>query len=422
MMSTPAVLTAPRVRWTWLTTKRSDLVWNIGPYWLGYLLVAALYLTRSPDDAGFGFQFLGHPVNLGYWILLLYGPFFDAPHIWATLARTYADPDEWRIRRSLFLGSLVWFGVGPVVILAPYAVSAFVPLSPQAKSVGWVAWGEFFTIYALWHFIKQHWGFVALYKRKNADLGDEIENLVDKNFFYATLILPYFAMLTAPWYPIGEGQTGFGLHVPISGTTSIATVLHPIIQAAYFVIVIGYVGFQITRWQRGAARNGPKLAYLATIVPLHYLAFTLDPRVLAFWPIIIGVGHCMQYQRIVWSYGTSKYAPKEGEAPRLTTRIFANVWVYAVLAFMFGIVALQGPGGRAVSRVVAHVLGDKLFTSIGSDIGAGGSVILWLKVVAAVIGGVRLHHFYVDSKIWKVSKSPALAKQLDVEMKAAPAG
>ena len=41
-----------------------------------------------------------------------------------------------------------------------------------------------------------------------------------------------------------------------------------------------------------------------------------------------------------------------------------------------------------------------------------------IKLMAAMISGVRLHHFYVDSKIWKVSKSPALAKNLDVELPA----
>jgi hypothetical protein len=39
---------------------------------------------------------------------------------------------------------------------------------------------------------------------------------------------------------------------------------------------------------------------------------------------------------------------------------------------------------------------------------------LGARLAAAVIGGVRLHHFFVDSKIWRVSKSAALAKNLNV--------
>jgi hypothetical protein len=40
---------------------------------------------------------------------------------------------------------------------------------------------------------------------------------------------------------------------------------------------------------------------------------------------------------------------------------------------------------------------------------------LGAQVAAAFVGGVRLHHFYVDSKIWRVSKSAALAKNLAVQ-------
>jgi hypothetical protein len=51
----------------------------------------------------------------------------------------------------------------------------------------------------------------------------------------------------------------------------------------------------------------------------------------------------------------------------------------------------------------------------------GQGLDLGLKMAAAMISGVRLHHFYVDSKIWRVSKSAALAKNLNVEMPAAKA-
>ena len=36
-----------RVRWSWLWNTRQDVAFNLLPFWLGYVLLAALFLTRQ---------------------------------------------------------------------------------------------------------------------------------------------------------------------------------------------------------------------------------------------------------------------------------------------------------------------------------------------------------------------------------------
>src|SRR5260221_2298421 len=200
MVTATSAALMPRVRWSWLWSRSSDLIWNFAPFWLGFPAVLLLYMARSVGTAGTGsiwsFTVAGRDVHLMAVVMYLYGPLVDAPHLWATIARTYTDQEEWAARRRLFIGSLLWFVIGPAVILLPYALRAVLHLPAGTETFGVIVWGNFFTFYALYHINKQHWGFIALYKRKNGDFPDERESRADRLFFHTAIWLPYVAMLT----------------------------------------------------------------------------------------------------------------------------------------------------------------------------------------------------------------------------------
>ena len=315
----------------------------------------------------------------------------------------------------MFLWSFLWFVIGPVTILLLYAARAAFHLPVGAESVGWVAWSNFFTFYALFHIAKQHWGFISLYKRKNGDLADARENRADQLFFYTAIWLPFVAMLTAPWYTDVDGKP-FGFTLVHVGNTTLGALLHVACHVAFFATCAAYVFFQIEQWRKGLTRNGPKLAYLAVVMPLYYFTFSIHPLLASFWVLTTGLGHCAQYHRVVWAYGDAKYALEEEErrpAPPGASSS-ENVALYAVLGVTFGILTLQGPGARFVTAPLADMLDASLFQRAFAFLDRHAGVDLGLKVAAAFVSGVRLHHFYVDSKIWRVSKSAALAKNLNV--------
>jgi len=212
-------------------------------------------------------------------------------------------------------------------------------------------------------------------------------------------------MLAAPWFVDFDGRPYRLMHLAL-GPTTVGGVLYAGCKAAFVLVCLGYAAFQIRQWQRGLPRNGSKLVYMATVLGLYYLTFAVDPRIATFWVILTGTGHCAQYHAVVWAYGKKRYTPA-GEGTRsLPVRIFGNVWLYVVLGVLFGLVTLQGPGAGVFQRL----LGDA-FAALVPDGGFGVGV----HVAVAFVSGVRLHHFYVDSKIWKVSKSAALARNLNVE-------
>jgi hypothetical protein len=404
MSATATDALAPRVRWSWLWTKKTDLLWNLVPFWLGFLLLGLLYAFPAQGDTHkmWSFDLAGRQVSVMTMILYLYGPLVDAPHLWATIARTYTDREEWAQRRRLFLMSLLAFAIGPVIVLLPHLVGAVVPLSDAAKNVGWAAWTYAFSFYALFHINRQHWGFVSLYNRKAGDSASKTEARADSLFFQTAIWLPWVAMMVAPWYLDYDGKP-FRLMQLALGPTTVGAVLNAICKVAFLLVCVAYASFQVNQWRKGIARNGSKLLYVATVLGLYYLTFAVDPRIAIFWVILTGTGHCAQYHAVVWAYGKKRYAAAKADLP---TKIFRNVWLYIGLGVLFGLVTLQGPGAGPFKTLVGKAF-SWVSPSAGLDLG--------IKVALAFIAGVRLHHFYVDSKIWKVSKSAALAKNLNVE-------
>jgi len=400
-------VTSPRVRWSYLWNRRSDLMFNFIPFWIGIGIIGLLYAAKDfarADNPVYDFMIGGFHLHLATWVLYLYGPFVDAPHLWATIARTYADKDEWAKRKPLFIGSLAALLIGPAVILLPYLLRAVSLVPAGHEELGWIMWSNFFTFYAIFHIQKQHWGFVALYRRKNQDM-DLREMKIDKWFFYTAIWAPFAAMITAPWYTDYDGK-------PFAVTHGAGSFLYSLCHVVFFVSVGAYLLYQVNQYRKGVPRNGPKLSYLATIIPLNYLAFSIHPFIAAFWIVTTGLGHCAQYHRVVWAYGQSNYVAKK-EAQKLPSAIFGSAPLYVALGVLFGIVTLQSFGGGLVKTPMSDGLASA-FHHVFSYLDAHQDLELAAKVVAAFISGVRLHHFYVDSKIWRVSQSAALAKNLNV--------
>src|SRR6266446_3021705 len=146
----------------WIISARDDLVWLIGSVASSYLLLI-LYVTGV----------LPLLPMVGLWAILI-----DAPHVFGTFSRTYFDRTERRNRARLLWGSLLFFVVGPLMV---WAGAGFV----------------FFFIAALWayyHLVKQHYGFMVLYKKKNGDLAP-VDNALDRLLLLFAFNYPFVAFI-----------------------------------------------------------------------------------------------------------------------------------------------------------------------------------------------------------------------------------
>src|SRR5438876_2996693 len=150
------------ISFRWIINSREDLIWFIGSVASSYallILYVAGALPLIPMVAG--------------WATLI-----DAPHVFGTFSRTYFDASEWKTRKRLMLGSLLFFIVGPAMVLAGAGFT-------------------FFFIAALWayyHLVKQHYGFMVLYKKKNHDLAP-VDNALDRLLLMFAFNYPFVAFI-----------------------------------------------------------------------------------------------------------------------------------------------------------------------------------------------------------------------------------
>src|SRR6266850_114891 len=155
--------TRPRaISLRWIINAREDLIWFVGSVAASYLLLV-LYVTGVLPLI---------PMVAGWAILI------DAPHVFGTLSRTYFDRTEWKTRKRLLLGSLGFFIIGPVLVLLGFGFT-------------------FFFVAALWayyHLVKQHYGFMVLYKKKNNDLA-ALDNALDRWLLMFAFNYPFIAFI-----------------------------------------------------------------------------------------------------------------------------------------------------------------------------------------------------------------------------------
>lgn|GEM_PF-4048950 len=244
-----------RLSFRWILDARTDLVWYVGSSLVGWLyagvVLLAVALLASPLEDSFGLLRLGGlevPLTLRLLVYSSWAFLLDAPHVWSTLARTFLDPDERKVRRRELWLSWGWFLLGPAATLAPYLAGAYLGVRIPLW-LGAVAFTVFFRIWAYYHVVRQHWGFMVLYKRKNEDL-DPLTTKVDVWFFNLALYAPLFMFITGSIYGQTPGMPALGLE-----SLGVTAVLHRLTQAVFVLATAGYVGIQVWLWRRATTSS-----------------------------------------------------------------------------------------------------------------------------------------------------------------------
>ncbi len=350
----------------WIISAREDLVWFIGSVAASYLLLV-LYVTGILPLI---------PMVAGWAILI------DAPHVFGTFSRTYFDRSEWKTRKRLMLGSLLFFIIGPLMVLL---------------GVGFT----FFFVAALWayyHLVKQHYGFMVLYKKKNNDLAP-IDNALDRLLLMFAFNYPFVAF-------IANDPNAMARVPPFlrGGVNAVATLL------LIGTIVLGG-GWLIRQVQKAIVReplNVPKYLLLAAAIPMHWVALvTPMPAKPIALVAILTIYHNLQYHRLIWFHnqkyryaGVTPASAPEARVPEYGPAAFISRRLIFYIAFgiIFGII-YQGPR-QYLGYLNLHT-GD-----------SPAALSLPIQLGIAFLWGYAFIHYYLDSKIWRVRRDPSVGQAL----------
>src|SRR5678816_2967911 len=318
MAASAEIITKPvesAISLRWIISARDDAIWFIGSVLSSYALFLLYVLGILP---------LVPMVAL--WAILI-----DAPHVFGTFSRTYFDRTERHNRARLLWGSLLFFLVGPLMV--------------------WLGAGlVFFFIAALWayyHLVKQHYGFMVLYKKKNNDLAP-IDNALDRLLLLFAFNYPFVAFIAQD--PEAMARVPGALQ---SGVTLIATIL----LAGTVVLGTAWLIRQIQRAVVGMPLDVPKYLLLGAAIPMHWIVLlTPMPHKPIAIVAILTIYHNLQYHRLIWfhnkkynrmagsrtqdsnSRGSDSDQPNYGAASLISRRLA----YYIAFGVLFGII-YQGP-------------------------------------------------------------------------------
>jgi hypothetical protein len=339
----------------WIINRRDDLLWFIGSVMASYALLFANLA-------------MGVSIAVLVWVWALG---FDGPHVFGTVSRTYADREERKARARLLYGSLLLFLLGPAMVLAG-----------RAELLGTPAWGPVFFMFAsLWayyHLVKQHYGFMVLYKKKNDDLA-EVDNLIDRPFILLGMTYPLLHFMA--------NNQEAAARFPFRVTSGPFLWLSNLVLFGFVVSLVTLAARQAQRLYLRLPVNLPKLVLLAAAVPMHWVVLRMlepSPQGALAAVATLTIYHNIQYHRIIWFHNRNKYgregAPDYGAASTIN-KSFLRYFGFALAfgaAYHIPHYTIIAPGGLAMSFI-------------------------W--------GGAFIH-YYLDSKIWRVRRDTKLNENL----------
>jgi hypothetical protein len=413
----------------WIISRRDDRRWLIGPVLASFAVLGAYLALRSlgaPDSLVLTCLYFG-------WAVL-----FDGTHVFATYSRTYFDPAFRERSRALLLGSLSLLLVGPAIMILGEAAGG----AATARAT-FVMFNRFALTFAYYHLVRQHWGFISLYRAKARET-DPRERWVEGALLGFGTAFPYVANSWLHLQPVHFAETLtvgaeawdrlivlaaslgaalLGLHQlamrrsPAAGAPS--TVfrtagllalgsaligsaarwlgLHALLGGLSALTLAGtaaalavYVGLLVGKVLRGQALNRPKLVLLGVVLLAHHAL--LLPRLPTLVPVIaLTLFHNLQYHRIVRFHNVNQYGARSSThgLAGLMTRKLA---VFIVLALLFNLVSTLP---RAAVNALIQV------ETINYLLGA----FFW---------GIAFHHYFLDARIWRIRSTPRLSHALSL--------
>ncbi|WP_257452691.1 hypothetical protein [Archangium lipolyticum] len=345
----------------WLFGRGVDLA-----VFAGSALVSVALLLAAPALGAVG------ETPLWAWVLLVVG--VDVAHVWSTLFRTYLDGDELRLRPGLYVAApLVAYLLG---VLA-YSIS---------PGVFW----SLFAYTALFHFVRQQYGWVALYDRKAR--VSSTERALDAAAIYAATLGPvvwWHAHLPRDFWWFVENDFLSGLPEWV-GTAALAV---------HGLVLVAWAGFQVSRVVRGEGlQAGKVLLVLATWVTwFGGIVLARDDFGFTVTNVLL---HGVPYFALLFRYTRGRLA--EGGQGWLGTVMRAGLPGFLLVLF-----ALALGEELLWDRLVWHerplLFGESGGWVLPADV---------LTLVVPLLALPQATHYLLDAFIWKPSRDSTLLSRL----------
>jgi hypothetical protein len=279
---------------TWIENKRFDLLWIIAP-----MAIPPLFIFLIPSD------FLKQQTtDIFPWVWLWIVLAVDVTHVYATIYKTYLKPEAWKQHElKMKLAPLAVWMVGMLV----YSLSS---------TFFWTC----VTYFAVWHFIRQQYGFFRLYSRKCQAKSWEKWFL---NFsIYAMTVLPILI-----WH--ARGELNFNWMTKNDFFYFESKTLSIVFHVLFFVTVGLYlfVEFRLKRMQK---INFPRILLTLSTGFSYYISIVYFNNDFVF-SVVNVLGHGIPYFALVWISERKLVNQKSTSILKAVTKRWGIILYYLIL-------------------------------------------------------------------------------------------
>ncbi len=378
----------------WLESRGFDI-----SLWLGTLILSGSFILIANK------VMIGDKFPL--WAFIGVVVAFDVTHVYGTIYRVYLDQWEMKRRPRLYFGSvlIIYF-----ISMGIYAISP----------------GIFFTCiayYAVYHFIKQHLGFVFLYKHKLQETN-RLDYYIDRISVYTATIYPILWWHTHlprkfSWFIDGDFIEASNLKVLFIKYLNLSNSLfllfqnglyflvNEILWIPYIIILILYILRQGYLWIRqGFFNPGKNLAMAIPWISWYFgiIYFNND----MIWNGFIILTHAIPYFALVWLYITRKNKLQKRNYYGWIMNIISQPknWILFYL-FLFCIAMIEEFFWDVF--VWKQYLQYIFYYDSGwnANISREIKYLFWIPLLSLP----QIVHYYLDGKIWRMNKENPDLKQ-----------
>jgi len=330
----------------WLFSRETDLT-----VFLGSAIVSLLLLAL-----GWQYGLLNEETPQWTWITAIL--LIDVAHVWSTSFRTYFDTEELKSRLWLYL-------------LVPVLGYAFgVALYSEGRMVFW----RVLAYIAVFHFVRQQYGWIALYRRKAGETS-RVTYWIDTVTIYLATLYPLSYWMTNPgrnfsWFVEGD----FAIIPSI-----ISQALFPI----YVIALLTYFGMSLFLYFRdGLVTFGKDIVVITTAVCWYVgiVGFNSDYAFTVTNVIIHGV----PYFALIYLYSRSRRENANG-----FYKIMSSNWIVFLATLWMLAYAEELLWDRAIWNEREWLFGS------------AWSLEEWKVYFVPLLALPQLTHYVLDGFIWK---------------------
>lgn len=302
------------------------------------------------------------------WVLLVL--FVDVGHVYSTLYRTYFDPQMWKKRRSLLI----------TIPLLSFVIAVL------AYSIAPALFWHILAYMAVFHFIRQQYGFMRIYSR--AENRPPWSRTIDTICIYSATVYPIaYWHLSGPknfnWFVDGDF-----FYLPFDQ-------LIPYFAVVYYLVLVVWVLKEIFFFERQRSLNIPKVGIIGGSILSWYFGIVYYNGDMAFTLLNI-VSHGIPYIALIWWYGNKNYQQTK-TYPSALRNLFSAKGLFFFIGFLFVFAFIEeGLWDISLWKEHASVFGMPASWQLSLQ---GPS----LAIVVGLLTIPQMTHYMLDGFIWRKS-------------------